>query len=395
VANRDDGRLQTGQRDSESKIMTAIDRTCGTRKETVSYPAAIEAEKAAGTAPSEYLEPGKKAPEARDYLYVLLMILIGSTTAPAAKYVVYELPIAFVPIIRFVLAGLCLLPVVWAGGGLPRLIRQDGWRLLLAAALCVPINQAFFLGATRLGPTSHVSLFYATCPLVVLMLVWASRMEKPDLVRLWGVLTSVAGIVIIGVGHFWEGGGGEHVQSVVMADLLLVGAVISWGGYIAVSKPLIERHGALPVLAGTFLAGCLMAAPVAFFAWPGLNAIKQVSPTAWMALAFLGLFVTPFGWAYQNLALRRFDASQVATFSNAAPVLTVIWGMWLFGEVVTPTLVVGGLLTLAGIYWICRPRPAAKPAAPRLESAVRNGRSYSERLPAVAVLALSEETIGR
>jgi drug/metabolite transporter (DMT)-like permease len=112
-------------------------------------------------------------------------------------------------------------------------------------------------------------------------------------------------------------------------------------------------------------------------------------------LAFLGLFVTPFGWAYQNLALRRFDASQVATFSNAAPVLTVIWGMWLFGEVLTPTLVIGGILTLAGIYWICRPRPAQNPAASRLQDAVRNGLPYSDRRSPVAVLALSEEMLGR
>ena len=44
----------------------------------------------------------------------------------------------------------------------------------------------------------------------------------------------------------------------MLADLLLVGAVLSWGGYIAVSKPLVERHGALPALAATFLVGCLL-----------------------------------------------------------------------------------------------------------------------------------------
>jgi len=375
--------------------MTAKDRMSGALQETVQYSTARDAEVETGTSPRAQVQRGQKRPEGRDYLYVVLMILIGSTTAPAAKYVVNELPIAFVPIIRFVLAGLCLLPVVWARGGLGRLIRQDGWRLLLAAALCVPLNQAFFLGATRLGPISHVSLFYATCPLVVLMLAWGSRLERPDFVRLWAVLVSVAGIVIIGVGHYWEGGSGDHVQSVVLADLLLVGAVISWGGYIAVSKPLILRHGALPVLAGTFLAGCLLAAPVAYFAWPGLRALQQVSATAWMALAFLGLFVTPLGWAYQNMALRRFDASQVATFSNASPVLTVIWGMWLFGEHLTPTLLIGGTLTLAGIYWICRPRPAPSPAPARLEGSLPSGRAFVERHPAVAVLALSEETRGR
>jgi drug/metabolite transporter (DMT)-like permease len=150
--------------------------------------------------------------------------------------------------------------------------------------------------------------------------------------------------------------------------------VLSWGGYLAVSKPLIVRHGALPVLAGTFLAGFLLSVPVAVLAWPGWPPLGQASTSAWFALAFLALVVTPFGWAFQNLALGRLDASQVATFSNASPVLTVVWGMWFFGEILTPALALGGALTLGGIYWASRPR----------------------RVPSVAaVLALSEETGAR
>jgi len=343
----------------------------------------------------EPAEPLGKTVDVRGYVYVALMVLIGSTTAPAAKYVVQDLPVFLIPVMRFALAGLCLLPVVWARGGLGRLIREDGRGLMLAAALCVPVNQGFFLSATRLGPTSHVGLFYATCPLVVLLLAWAMRLERPDRARLWGVLTSVAGIVVIGLGNLWERGASTpgETHNVLLADLLLVGAVLSWGGYMVVSKPLIVRHGAIPVLAGTFLAGCLLAAPVAIFASPGLPPLSHVSTSAWLGLAFLGLFVTPFGWAYQNMALRRFDASQVATLSNASPILTVVWGMWLFGETLTTTLVVGGVMTMAGIYWICRPdRPARAP----LPACGRSGsRDAGERHPVVGALALPKEQAAR
>ena len=108
------------------------------------------------------------------YLHVAVMVLVGSTTAPAAKFIVHSLPLTLIPVLRFAPGGdvFGATGVVWRGPG--RLIRQDGWRLLLAAALCVPINQGFFLGATKLGLTSHVGLFYATCPLVVLLLAWGS-----------------------------------------------------------------------------------------------------------------------------------------------------------------------------------------------------------------------------
>jgi drug/metabolite transporter (DMT)-like permease len=340
----------------------------------------------------------EKAIDAPSYVYVALMVLIGSTTAPAAKYVVRDLPIFLIPIMRFAMAGMCLLPVVWARGGLGRLIREDGWGLLLASGLCVPINQGFFLGATRLCPTSHVGLFYATCPLVVLLLAWAMRLEQPDRGRIGGILMSIAGMLLIGLGHLWESGGvtAAEAQSALFGDLLLIGAVSSWGGYIALSKPLIVRHGALPVLAGTFLSGCLLSAPVAIVASPGFPPLSNVSLSAWLGLAFLGFFVTPFGWAFQNMSLRRFDATQVATFSNAAPILTIFWGMWLFGESLTMSLVVGGAMTMAGIYWICRPdRSAVVTRFPRREQFFAHRADTADRRSVSRAHALSEEQVAR
>ena len=312
----------------------------------------------------------------RAYVYVALMVVLGSTTAAAAKIAVAELPVTLVPVARFGMAGLCLLPWVLGRGVLVRMFREDALLLLVTAALCVPINQGFFLSAARLGPTSHVGIFYATCPLVVLLLAWSMRMERPDRGRLWGVLASVAGIVVIGLGNYWgaDGGTTEEVRAVVLADLLLVGAVLSWGGYIAVSKPLVERHGALPALAATFLVGCVLSMPVAVWAWPGIASFRQVSSSAWLALAILGLFITPLGWAFQNLSLRRFDASQVATFSNGSPFLTIVWGIWLFSELLTPALLAGGAFTLGGIYWASRTRKPVLQARVRSVWNMRVGR---------------------
>src|SRR5262249_52824120 len=86
----------------------------------------------------------------RGLAHLALMVVIGSATAPAAKLAVRELPIGLIPVIRFGLAGLCLLPLVWRGGALGRMLREDGGRLLLTSALCVPVNQSFFLNGARL-----------------------------------------------------------------------------------------------------------------------------------------------------------------------------------------------------------------------------------------------------
>jgi drug/metabolite transporter (DMT)-like permease len=241
------------------------------------------------------------------------------------------------------------------------MVRESGGRLLVTAALCVPINQTFFLNGARLAPTSHVGVIYAACPLVVLLLATALGQERLVPSRLAGVLASVLGVVVIGLGTFWHGD--DAGRLVFWGDLLTVGAVTSWGAYLTVSKPLIARYGALPALAATFLAGSALDLPLAVASLAGTDwsVLSAGSPTAWRALAYLSLVVTIFGLACQNLALRRLDSSQVATVGNAAPLLTVVWGIWLFEEELTAELLLGGALTLGGILWTSRPRVLPRP----------------------------------
>jgi drug/metabolite transporter (DMT)-like permease len=321
----------------------------------------------------ENILPGKRVaalshqPDLRGYVYLALMILFGSTTSPFAKVAVSELPVGVLPLLRFGFAGFCLIPFLSDRGALWRLLRDDPFRLVVVAAFCVPINQSFFLNAARLGPNSHVGLFYAVCPLVVWVLAWLLGHERLNLDRLWGVLASIVGVLVIGLGNLWSGNSSSpgEAQNVMLADILLVGAVISWGAYLTLSKPLISRHGAIPVLAGTFLVGFLLEVPIALITLPGwLPMIRHASSSAWISLGILALVITPLNLALQNLSLRRLDASQVATFSNAAPILTVLWGVWFFHESLTPALIVGGLMTLGGIFWTGRPR--ARPATLRL-----------------------------
>jgi drug/metabolite transporter (DMT)-like permease len=297
------------------------------------------------------------------YLILIAMVLIGSSTATSAKLASRELPIGLMPLVRFGLAGLCLLPMVWRDLG--RIWREDRGRLLAASAFCVPINQTFFLNGNHLAPTSHTGLIYASCPLVVLLLVTALGQERLRPERLVGVLASVLGVIVIGLGNLGRPGTGG--SQALWGDLLLIGAVTSWGAYLTVNKPLVGRHRPLPVLAATFLIGSVLHLPVAAVTMPHWGpALRAASWGAWASLIYMALVASLLGLACQNIALRRFDASQVAIVGNISPVLTVVWGILLLGEAMTPALALGGSLTLGGVLWSNRPMRArirVKPVA--------------------------------
>lgn len=305
----------------------------------------------------------------RAFGYLALMVLIGSTTAPAAKFAVREIPVGLIPLVRFGVAGLVLWPIAARGGVLGRMLRRDGWRLVVAAAFCVPINQAFFLNGARFAPAAHIGLIYAACPLVVLALASALGQERLAAGRLLGVLSSVAGVALIALENVMRAD--PAGRDALRGDLLEVGAVLAWGVYLTVNKPLVDRHGALPTLAGTFLVGFLLDLPIALFTLPGWPPLGTVSTAAWLGLAHLAVVVSIGGLAFQNLAMKNLEASQVATFGNVAPLLTIAWGYLLFGERTSPVAMLGGGLVLLGIAWSSRPvrRPAAQAAAPVVELA--------------------------
>lgn len=321
------------------------------------------------------------------YVFLILMVLIGSTTALSAKLAVRELPLPLIPLFRFGVAGLCLLPFAMRGGKFVRMLRENRGRVILAGLFCVGLNQLFFLTGTRLAPTTHVGLIYATTPIFVLALACAIGQERLRADRVVGIVASVLGVAVIGLGSLRAGASIEAPRA-ILGDLLLVGAVATWGAYMTISRPLVRSHGAIPALAGTFLVGTLLDLPVSLFFmdWSGsvlplgLGAIANASGMAWYGLIHLTLIVTVFALGCQNLAMSRLDASEVATFGNAAPILTVVWGYLFLGEAITPFLIVGGALTLGGILWTIRPR-RAKPPRPIVAEAVAAPRAVELPMP--------------
>ena len=115
----------------------------------------------------------------------------------------------------------------------------------------------------------------------------------------------------------------------MLGDLLEVFAVIAWGGYMIASKPLVGATGRCRPWRGRSSVGAGLDLPIAV-ATGRWNTLGGVSPTAWMALGYLVLVASIAGLLFQNLALGRLDASQVATFGNLSTRPTMLWGHLLF-----------------------------------------------------------------
>jgi O-acetylserine/cysteine efflux transporter len=163
--------------------------------------------------------------------------------------------------------------------------------------------------------------------------------------RRWtGIAMSFAGVMIIGldpvVFSYWP--------SLV---LVIASALVGSLGVIAVKrlpdfKPLEIQAWfswvSLPVLA--------------LLAWvvhrPDLDDLRAIPATAWAAVAFtalLGSLVAHTGFYH---LVQRYPVTSVAPLTVLSPVFSVLFGITLLDDAMTPRIAVGGLVTLAGVLII-------------------------------------------
>ena len=70
---------------------------------------------------------------------------------------------------------------------------------------------------------------------------------------------------------------------------------------------------------------------------------------SWAALLFLGLLGTTLGFTWFNQSVQKIGAARASIFINLVPVAAVLQSAWLLDERPGPSVLLGGLLVLAGV----------------------------------------------
>ena len=274
---------------------------------------------------------------------LLLAVFFLGTNPVAVKFAVLDVPPLPFVAIRFLVAGLVLLPVAF----LLRQGRSVGRRDLLAMAgvglVGVGMNNVAFTFGVSMTTASDTALIYAAVPVWGILLGLALGLERPTI---WGVV-GVA-LAFLGVGAVvYDGLGGGDTS--LLGDLLVVVATICWGSYAVLSLPLLRTYPPLVVAAYTMFFGGLGVLPLSL---PGFSSASwgEVSVGAWGALAYSTLFVAAFGFAAWQAGISRTWANRVLVYQYLITLVGVASGVALLGENLTANKLVGGAIILLGVY---------------------------------------------
>lgn len=225
--------------------------------------------------------------------------------------------------------------VLW---GRARLLpRVKLWTALGLGLLYAVFSGLFFWGLLFV-PAGVAGITFYTFPVYVFVISALVLDESISKRTLGALALAVGGVVLI------VGGDAASFDTVGIGLVLL--AALGYAGYITASRAALASTDA------DLLAGTAMVATTLSFLGFGLVSGRLFVPTGetqWLIIVGISVIGTALPILLYVSGLDRIEASHASVLSTAEPVATVLLGVVLLGETLTISLLVGGLLVVAGI----------------------------------------------
>ena len=288
------------------------------------------------------------------YSLLAATTLIAGLTPIAARMATAELPPLTLAFCRFGSAGLLLL-LTGRALGLRWAIAPTHWRTLIAlGALCVPVNQIGFLVGIKLSNASHSGIAYALVPVLVFWISLLLRRTTLSVRMGLASLLAFAGAVVVDLSTGQIASEPTRFgSSLIVGDLLLLSAAMSWSVFVVLSQPLVKELGAVQTLAAVFLIGTLWQIPlvVADGVWFGLSIfdLSRVTWRGWTGFAFITVITAYTNYLLWYLITARYDVTRSSVVTNTHFLITVVIEAAWFDQRLSGWVAVGSALLLLGI----------------------------------------------
>jgi drug/metabolite transporter (DMT)-like permease len=299
--------------------------------------------------------------------WLFLAFAWGSTWL-AVKIGLADLPPLSFAGIRFLLAALILVPVLAARRIRPPRTRSE-WALVAGTALfTVSLPYGLQFWAQQYVASGLASVLTAMVPVFVLVFAhWLLPAEPMTLRKVAGVALGLAGVGVI----FSDQLSSEGLLALWGSVALIVAALSLAWAQVAVKK----HAGTLDPMT---IAGWQMAIGTVPLLGLGLWLDGNPFEFAWTTRAILSLLYLSFvGSAAAFFVLywlfRRMEVTKVLSVAFANPLVAVLLGWIVAGEVLSWRAVVGGLGILGGLALVLRAAPARKRARSRDHAPVAVG----------------------
>ncbi|HKO96238.1 MAG TPA: DMT family transporter [Pyrinomonadaceae bacterium] len=217
-----------------------------------------------------------------------------------------------------------------------------GW-LLITSLLGVVINQLIFVKGLTLTTVINATLLSTTIPVFTLVVSIALGYDRASPRHAVGIGLAALGVIYL-VDPFQSNFSSDNT----LGNLLIVVNSFCYGAYIAVSRDLVRKYGALDLITWIFVLGAILTLPLTAYSWSFEN-WTDLTPSFWISVAYI-ITVPTVGAYYLNAwALGRLPPSIVSIYIYLQPLMAFGLAPVILGERLSSRTLVACGLIFAGV----------------------------------------------
>jgi drug/metabolite transporter (DMT)-like permease len=280
------------------------------------------------------------------FAFACIYFIWGSTYL-AIRFAVETIPPLFVAGFRHLIAGGLLFGWCWWRGLRP--VRRQWFASIVLGGLFFLIGHGTLHWAQQTLPSGVAAFLIATEPIFVAIILTATRRTRITPTLLIGLLLGLFGVALI-VGADVQMGGSQMLSSLAV----LIGTA-SWSIGMVYSRsaalhPDDSMAAAMSLLAGAvmLLLGGTVTGEVAKLD-PAVVSVKSL-----LALGYLAIVGSLVAYSAYFWLLNRFQPTLIATHTYVNPVVALVLGWALAGELLTARFAFGGVVVIAAIALVGR-----------------------------------------
>lgn len=241
----------------------------------------------------------------------------------------------------------------WRGSSLALDERAHYWHFAVFSFFGIALNQLLFFKGLSLTSAVNTSLIAVTIPIFTLLISVIVGHDALSWRKVAGVAAAAAGVV-----YLIDPGRASFSSESTRGDVLIVLNSFCYAVYVAASKRLISRYGALKSIAWLFLFGSVLNVPLGIVSLQAVD-LTRIEASSWLFVAALVLFPTILAYYFNAWALARVEPSVVAVYIYLQPLFGFVSAIVFLGERFTARLLTSALLVFAGVYLVTRRRKLA------------------------------------
>ena len=226
--------------------------------------------------------------------------------------------------------------------------RGKEWRpIIVLSVLNFMLSNALSTWGVKYISAGLGSIIGATFPLWMVVIGLFSNKRSMPFKAILGFMLGFGGVCVIFYEHLYD----FLNTSFLFGILLSLAATWSWTFGTIYTKEHAKSFnpyfsfGLQMVISGTVL---LLICEPTNLSIP----IKNIPWQSWVAIGYLVIFSSIISFIAYLYALQHLSAEQTSVYAYINPVVAVAFGSLLFGEKLTAFIVIGGVITLFGVYLI-------------------------------------------